>query len=202
MQALAKGHILSGKQFARSDLHTLFQVAQKMKANLERGALEEPLRGKVRVRPMARGAIDQVWGRRGAWKTEGTNPSACARTCRVPTFPDASYQVLATLFYEPSTRTSASFEAAMKRLGGDVLQIAASSSSVAKGESLQDTIRTVASYADAIVLRHPGAGAARDAAAVSTVPIINAGDGVGEHPTQVRLRALVPSSGACYALGA
>jgi len=76
----------------------------------------------------------------------------------------------------------------MKRLGGDVLQINTPASSVAKGESLADTVRTVASYADAIVLRHPAAGAAREAAAVSTVPIVNAGDGAGEHPTQVRRR--------------
>jgi hypothetical protein len=74
----------------------------------------------------------------------------------------------------------------MKRLGGEVLQINTSGSSVAKGESLADTVRTVATYADAIVLRHAGVGSSRDAAAVSNVPIINAGDGIGEHPTQVR----------------
>ena len=77
----------------------------------------------------------------------------------------------------------------MKRLGGQVLQINTSGSSVVKGETLQDTIRTVAMYSDAIVLRHPGLGSAREAAEVSTVPVINAGDGIGEHPTQVRMSA-------------
>jgi len=98
-------------------------------------------------------------------------------------------KILATLFYEPSTRTRLSFEAAMLRLGGQVVSTAdaAIASSAAKGESLQDTIRIVAGYADAIVLRHPQVGAAARAAAVSTVPVINAGDGGGEHPTQALL---------------
>jgi carbamoyl-phosphate synthase/aspartate carbamoyltransferase len=94
-------------------------------------------------------------------------------------------KVLATVFYEPSTRTSASFDAAMKRLGGEVVQVAMDSSSVLKGETLPDTIRTLACYADAIVLRHPEVGSAQLAAKFSPVPIINAGDGIGEHPTQV-----------------
>ena len=94
-------------------------------------------------------------------------------------------KVLCTLFYEPSTRTSASFDAAMKRCGGDVIQITADSSSVQKGETLADTIRTVASYADAIVVRHPDVGSAQLAAKFSPVPVFNAGDGIGEHPTQV-----------------
>jgi aspartate carbamoyltransferase catalytic subunit len=97
-------------------------------------------------------------------------------------------QVLANLFYEASTRTSASFHSAMNRLGGHVLPIQdVSYSSVSKGENLEDTIRTMACYADAIVLRHPEVGAATRAAAVSPVPIINAGDGVAEHPTQALL---------------
>ncbi len=98
-------------------------------------------------------------------------------------------KLLATVFYEPSTRTRLSFEAAMQRLGGGVISVAEakSASSVAKGESLPDTIRTIASYADAIVLRHPQVGAAQLAASVSDVPIINAGDGAGEHPTQALL---------------
>ena len=93
-------------------------------------------------------------------------------------------RVLCTLFYEPSTRTSASFEAAMKRCGGEVVQVTASTSSVVKGESLADTIRTVGCYSDAIVLRHPDIGSSKSAAKSSPVPIINAGDGIGEHPTQ------------------
>lgn len=96
-------------------------------------------------------------------------------------------KVLATLFYEPSTRTSASFDAAMKRLGGEVVQVTADSSSVLKGETLADTVRTLACYADAIVLRHPDIGSAQLAAKFSPVPVINAGDGIGEHPTQVRI---------------
>jgi carbamoyl-phosphate synthase/aspartate carbamoyltransferase len=93
-------------------------------------------------------------------------------------------RVLCTLFYEPSTRTSTSFEAAMKRCGGEVVQVTATTSSVQKGESLSDTIKTVGCYADAVVLRHPAVGSSKDVAKSSLVPIINAGDGIGEHPTQ------------------
>lgn len=93
-------------------------------------------------------------------------------------------RVLCTLFYEPSTRTSTSFEAAMKRCGGEVVQVAEGTSSVQKGESLEDTIRTVGCYADAIVLRHPAVGSSKRAAKISPVPILNAGDGIGEHPSQ------------------
>lgn len=98
-------------------------------------------------------------------------------------------KLLATVFYEPSTRTRLSFEAAMQRLGGGVISVAEArtASSVVKGESLPDTIRTIAQYADAIVLRHPEIGAAQIAADTSHVPIFNAGDGAGEHPTQALL---------------
>jgi len=96
-------------------------------------------------------------------------------------------KILCTLFYEPSTRTSASFEAAMKRCGGDVVSVTAERSSVQKGETLQDTIRTLACYGDAVVLRHPDVGSAQLAAKYSPVPILNAGDGTGEHPTQALL---------------
>ncbi len=96
--------------------------------------------------------------------------------------------VLACVFYEPSTRTSSSFIAAMSRLGGSVIPInEVRYSSVTKGESLPDTIRTLESYADAIVLRHPEVGASQVAAEYARKPIINAGDGVGEHPTQALL---------------
>lgn len=96
--------------------------------------------------------------------------------------------VLAVLFYEPSTRTSSSFIAAMTRLGGSVIPInEVKFSSVTKGESLPDTIRTLESYADVIVLRHPDVGASQVAAEYAHKPIINAGDGVGEHPTQALL---------------
>ncbi|GMK59115.1 hypothetical protein CspeluHIS016_0701300 [Cutaneotrichosporon spelunceum] len=93
-------------------------------------------------------------------------------------------RVLSTLFYEPSTRTSTSFEAAMKRCGGEVVQVTAETSSVQKGESLSDTIRTLGCYSDAIVLRHPAVGSSKEAAKSSPVPVINAGDGIGEHPSQ------------------
>lgn len=95
-------------------------------------------------------------------------------------------RIMATLFYEPSTRTRLSFESAMRRLGGGVISTeqARTFSSAAKGESLEDTIRVVSGYADVIVLRHDEEGAVSRAAAVSEVPVINAGDGPGEHPTQ------------------
>lgn len=96
-------------------------------------------------------------------------------------------KVLCTLFYEPSTRTSASFDAAMQRLGGRTVAIATSSSSTVKGESLQDTIRTLGCYGDAIVLRHPDEASAAVAAKFSQVPIINGGNGSLEHPTQAFL---------------
>lgn len=96
-------------------------------------------------------------------------------------------QVLANVFYENSTRTSASFAAAMQRLGGSVLQISSSTSSAKKGESLGDTIRCLEQYADVVVLRHPARGSAAEAAAATEKPLLNAGDGVGEHPTQALL---------------
>src|SRR5262245_49408091 len=98
-------------------------------------------------------------------------------------------RILATLFYEPSTRTRLSFESAMHRLGGNVrsTENAREFSSAIKGETVEDTVRIVAGYADAIVIRHHEQGSARRAAAVSPVPIINGGDGPGEHPTQALL---------------
>lgn len=104
-------------------------------------------------------------------------------------FPVLNGKVMAALFYEPSTRTRFSFESAMNRLGGRVISTEAAGqfSSVTKGETLEDTIRIVGNYADVIVLRHSEQGAAEKAAAVSRVPVINAGDGPGEHPTQALL---------------
>lgn len=97
-------------------------------------------------------------------------------------------KILANLFYEPSTRTSSSFQAAMLRLGGRVIPInEVTYSSVTKGESLPDTVRTLECYCDVIVLRHPEVGAAATAARYAHKPVINAGDGVGEHPTQALL---------------
>ena len=97
-------------------------------------------------------------------------------------------RIMASLFFEPSTRTRLSFEAAMLRLGGDVISCAdVSSTSVAKGETIADTVRIVESYADLIVIRHPLEGSARVAADYASVPVINAGDGAHEHPTQTLL---------------
>lgn len=97
-------------------------------------------------------------------------------------------KVVASLFFEPSTRTRLSFETAISRLGGQIIGIAdPGSSSVIKGETLHDTIKMVTNYADLIVMRHPLEGAARYAAEIATVPVINAGDGANQHPTQTLL---------------
>lgn len=105
------------------------------------------------------------------------NPAAYADVCKG--------RVLATLFYEPSTRTRLSFEAAMLRLGGSVMGFSsADSSSAAKGESVADTIRTIACYADIAAMRHPKEGAPMVAAMSTSMPVINAGDGGHQHPTQ------------------
>jgi aspartate carbamoyltransferase len=109
---------------------------------------------------------------------------------RIGTFDLLKGKILANLFYEPSTRTSSSFTAAMERLGGSVIPISeVKYSSVSKGESLPDTVRTLECYADVIVLRHPETGSAALAAKYARKPVINAGDGVGEHPTQALLDA-------------
>jgi aspartate carbamoyltransferase catalytic subunit len=100
-----------------------------------------------------------------------------------------SGKIMASLFFEPSTRTRFSFESAMCRLGGQVISTenASQFSSAIKGETLEDTIRVISGYADVIVMRHYEEGAAERAAAVAEVPVINAGDGAGEHPTQALL---------------
>lgn len=97
-------------------------------------------------------------------------------------------KVVATLFFEPSTRTRLSFETAINRLGGKIIGFSdSSSSSVTKGETLHDTIKMVSNYADLIIMRHPLEGSARYASQVSDVPIINAGDGANQHPSQTLL---------------
>ncbi len=113
---------------------------------------------------------------------------------RVESIPDAEKasllpgKLLATLFFEPSTRTRLSFEAAMCRLGGRVIGFSeAANSSTSKGESFSDTIRTVEQYADLIAVRHPKEGTARLASEIASVPILNAGDGSNQHPTQTLL---------------
>ena len=97
-------------------------------------------------------------------------------------------KVIATLFFEPSTRTRLSFESAINRLSGKIIGFAdANSSSVSKGETLNDTIRIINNYCDLIVMRHPVEGSARFASEIATVPVINAGDGANQHPTQTML---------------
>jgi len=97
-------------------------------------------------------------------------------------------KVIATLFFEPSTRTRLSFESAISRLGGKIIGFTdASSSSVSKGETLNDTIRTVSNYSDLIVMRHPVEGSARYASEIAGIPVVNAGDGANQHPTQTLL---------------
>lgn len=111
---------------------------------------------------------------------------------------EAREKILASCFFEPSTRTRLSFEVAMKRLGGEVVGFAeASSTSAQKGESLSDTVRIIGSYVDLIVLRHPMEGAAEVAARATSTPILNAGDGSNEHPSQtlVDLFAIEESQG-------
>jgi aspartate carbamoyltransferase catalytic subunit len=97
-------------------------------------------------------------------------------------------KVIATLFFEPSTRTRLSFESAVNKLGGKIIGFSdTSSSSITKGETLYDTIKTVSNYCDLIVIRHPLEGSARFASELTKVPIINAGDGANQHPTQTLL---------------
>jgi len=134
--------IISVRQFDRSKLSYIFDVAEEMRHMVQKIGSADLLRGRV----------------------------------------------LANLFYEPSTRTSSSFMAAMQRLGGAVIPInEVRYSSVTKGESLPDTVRTLECYADVIVLRHPEIGSAQIAADAASKPVINAGDGPGEHPTQALL---------------
>jgi carbamoyl-phosphate synthase/aspartate carbamoyltransferase len=103
------------------------------------------------------------------------------KTKRTRQFKD---KILINAFFEPSTRTSLSFESAMYRLGGNVINFNKDLSSIKKGESFEDTIRTISTYGDAIIIRHPEKGIVEKAAKISTIPVINGGDGDGEHPTQ------------------
>ncbi len=124
-----------------------------------------------------------------------------AQVCEKSTQPVLSDKLIATLFFEPSTRTRLSFESAAQRLGSKILGFSDSvNTSTSKGESLSDTIRMVSSYADAIILRHKLEGSARRASEVSSVPIINAGDGSNQHPTQtlLDLYAIVKTQGSLH----
>jgi aspartate carbamoyltransferase catalytic subunit len=141
-------------------------------------AIGSRLRHVIESQQFSRPLLEELFSRANDIKREPYNFSS-----------RLSGRVMAALFYEPSTRTRLSFEAAMLRLGGSTMGTdnAREFSSAAKGETLEDTIRIVSGYADVIVLRHNEEGAARRAAAVSLVPVISAGDGPGQHPTQALL---------------
>jgi aspartate carbamoyltransferase catalytic subunit len=131
------------------------------------------------VRQFDRAWLEMLFARADAMQTIASSDGSARLTGRI----------MASLFFEPSTRTRLSFESAMTRLGGSVLSAedAGMTSSVAKGETIEDSVRIVESYADLLVIRHPQAGAVARAAAVVDVPVINAGDGTHEHPTQALL---------------
>ena len=141
-------------------------------------AIGTRLRHVLESQQFSRQSLDEIFARAGEMRSDPHRASGRLQG-----------RVMAALFYEPSTRTRLSFESAMLRLGGRAMGTdnAREFSSAAKGETLEDTIRIVSGYSDVIVLRHHEEGAARRAAAVSDVPIINAGDGKGQHPTQALL---------------
>ena len=147
------------------------------------------LRHVVTVRDFTPGFLDSVFQSAAASKRQHAGRGRGARVRWSPHWNALRDHVMISLFYEASTRTRHSFEAAMARLGGTVVttENAAEFSSAIKGESLEDSIRIESGYGDVIVLRHKEKGAAARAAAVSDVPVINAGDGDGEHPTQALL---------------
>lgn len=134
------------------------------------------LKGKCLIDPMdfSLGELDEIFNLADSIIAD---PGKYAEVCKG--------KLLATCFYEPSTRTRLSFEAAMHRLGGSVIGFSsAGSSSASKGESVADTIRTIGCYADIAAMRHPKEGAAKIASVNSPIPVINAGDGGHQHPTQ------------------
>ncbi|HWA01964.1 MAG TPA: aspartate carbamoyltransferase catalytic subunit [Rhizomicrobium sp.] len=142
-----------------------------------------PLRHVISINDLSNTEIERIFSSAADFLERLSNPATPYRISR--SVEAASGQVLATLFYEPSTRTRLSFESAMLRLGGRNISSAdPATSSAAKGESLADTVRVISSYADALVIRHPRDGAARLAAEYAEVPVINGGDGSHEHPTQ------------------
>ena len=133
----------------------------------------------VSVEQLEPAAMDLLFATADAMKADVRSPAGGSDALRG--------KVLGNVFYEPSTRTNCSFQAAMLRLGGTTIAVNESTSSVAKGETLSDTVRSLESYCDALVLRHPTKGSAREAAEAMRKPLLNAGDGVGEHPTQALL---------------
>src|SRR5262245_26171609 len=137
----------------------------------------------ISINDLSDAEIEKIFELAQAYLDELPDPNFTYRIGKSTTV--AVNHILATLFYEPSTRTRLSFESAMLRLGGDVITSAdPATSSAAKGESLADSVRVIANYADVMVIRHPRDGAARLAAEYSPIPVINGGDGSHEHPTQ------------------
>jgi aspartate carbamoyltransferase catalytic subunit len=142
-----------------------------------------PLRHVTSINDLADDEINKIFAAAARYLKELGHNSVKHRIARSAR--TASGKILATLFYEPSTRTRLSFESAALRLGGDTISSAdPATSSAAKGESLADTVRVVSNYADILVIRHPKDGAAKLAAEFAGIPVINGGDGAHEHPTQ------------------
>lgn len=142
-----------------------------------------PLRHLTSINDLSNAEVEQVFALATRYLKQLGDPALPSRVAKSMT--KGKGRILATLFYEPSTRTRLSFESAMLRLGGKTMASAdPASSSAAKGESIADSVRMVSNYADVIVLRHPRDGAARQAADYAHVPVINGGDGAHEHPTQ------------------
>ena len=205
-------HVLAVAQFDDAMLLELFDAARRMKLMVAAKGKSDVLRGKVETLALAL-ALARCSPTSSTSRRPNPDPSPN---------PDPD-QVLANVFYEPSTRTMCSFDAAMKRLGGDVLAVNESSSSAKKGETIEDTVRCLQRYCDpnpdpdpnpnsdphpspgsnpdpnpnqvrclqcycdVLVLRHPQVGTVAKAAAAAQKPVLNAGDGVGEHPTQALL---------------
>ena len=149
-----------------------------MPGSKEHDGAPNPLFGKslLSIRQLSRSSIERVLGEAESMKLmldEGKVEQPLRN------------RIMATLFFEPSTRTRLSFESSMQRLGGGVIGFAdANTTSSVKGESLADTVEVVSNYADIIVIRHPKMGSADEAAKHSRIPVVNAGDGAGQHPTQ------------------
>ena len=142
-----------------------------------------PTRHVVSINNLSNGEVETIFAVAQSFLDQLPDKSRSYRIGRSTDI--ASHAILASLFYEPSTRTRLSFESAMLRLGGDIITSAdPATSSAAKGESLADSVRVIANYADIMVIRHPRDGAARLAAEYSPIPVINGGDGSHEHPTQ------------------
>lgn len=171
---------LTVRRWRGSEIRSAQATAEASRADTANTWLSDPLKHVVESQQFDLAALDYIF--QVAREMEDIVPGSAASR-------QLQGLIMSTLFYEPSTRTRLSFESAFARLGGTVVstESAGEYSSAAKGETLEDTIRTVEGYADVIVLRHFQAGSAKRAASVASVPIINAGDGPGQHPSQALL---------------